>query len=263
MTHESAAPPAEPLTVASLDGGALWRVTIGGSKGNVIDAAVTRALTDLFAEAARARPLKAVLLEGAGKHFSFGASVPEHLPGQVEGMLSRFHAMLLALLDSQVSVLAAVRGQCLGGGLELVSLCHRIFAARDARLGQPEIMLGVFAPAASLVLGERVGRPNAEDLCLSGRSVEAEQARAMGLVDELADDPTEAALAYARQHLLPRSAASLRFAVRAVRAGLRARLAVELPRVERLYLDELMATHDAVEGLQAFLAKRAPEWRNE
>jgi cyclohexa-1,5-dienecarbonyl-CoA hydratase len=254
--------PPDPVTVTPLDGGALWRVVIGGSKGNVIDAAVTGALTAVFAEAARAPGLKALLLEGQGRHFSFGASVPEHLPGQVEGMLRRFHGMLLALLDSHVSVLAVVRGQCLGGGLELVTLCQRVFAAPDARLGQPEIALGVFAPAASLVLAERVGRRHAEDLCLSGRTLGADEARAMGLVDEIADDPAEAALAYARRHLLPRSASSLRFAVRAVRAGLRARLAVELPALERLYLDELMATHDAVEGLQAFLDKRAPDWRD-
>lgn len=251
-----------PVQVEKLEGGALWRVVIGGSKGNVIDASVTEALTGVFTDAARAGSLKALLVEGQGKHFSFGASVPEHLPGQVEGMLRRFHGMLRALVECNVSVLAVVRGQCLGGGLELVSVCQRVFAARDARLGQPEIALGVFAPAASVVLAERVGRPHAEDLCLSGRTVDAGEALALGLVDELADDPAEAALAYARRHLLPRSAASLRFAVRALRVGLRARLATDLADVERLYLEELMNTHDAVEGLQAFLDKRAPAWRD-
>ncbi len=223
---------------------------------------MTGSLTEVFAEAGRTPELKALLLEGQGKHFSFGASVQEHLPGQVADMLRRFHALLLGLVDCSVPVLGVVRGQCLGGGLELVSLAHRIFAAPDARLGQPEILLGVFAPAASLVLPERIGRRQAEDLCLSGRTVEAREALALGLVEELHDDPGAAALEWARQHLLKHSASSLRFAVRALRAGLRARLAAEIPVVERLYLDGLMATHDAVEGLQAFLEKRPATWRN-
>ena len=252
-----------PVAVERLEGGALWRVRLGGSKGNILDARAMDALAGVLAEGARTPALKALVLEGEGRHFSFGASVQEHLPGQVEGMLRRFHGLLLGLLDSSLIALAAVRGQCLGGGLELVTLCHRVFAARDASLGQPEITLGVFAPIASLALAERVGRRHAEDLCLSGRSVGAQEALAMGLVDELTEgEPAEAALAYARQHLLPRSARSLRFAVRALRGGLRARLAAELPAVERLYLDELMASADAQEGLRAFLEKRPPAWRN-
>ena len=253
----------EPLTVEHLEEGAIWRVALGGSKGNVLDAVLTDALAGVYREAVRAKGLKAICLEGQGSHFSFGASVPEHLPGQVQGMLRRFHEMILTVVDSSVMTLAAVRGQCLGGGLELVSVCHRVFAHRDAKMGQPEIVLGVLAPVASVVLPTRVGRANAEDLCLTGRSVSAADGLAMGLVDEVVEaDPMEAALAYARTHLLPKSAASLRLAVRAVRTDLRTRLLMELPALERLYLDELMATADAEEGLRAFLEKRQPVWRN-
>lgn len=255
--------PDEKVAIERVEDGAVWRLALGGSKGNIVDAALGQALAGAFDEAARTPGLKAVLLEGQGKHFSFGASVQEHLPGEVAGMLRRFHALLLQMLDVGVPLLAVVRGQCLGGGLELVTACHRVFAARDARLGQPEIALGVFAPFASVALAERVGRRHAEDLCLTGRSVNAEEALAIGLVDELCDeDPAERALAYARQHFLPCSASSLRFAVRALRGGLRARLAGELHEVERLYLGELMASADAVEGLNAFLEKRAPAWKN-
>jgi cyclohexa-1,5-dienecarbonyl-CoA hydratase len=250
--------------VSRLDGGAIWRVVIGGSKGNVLDASVMEALLALFREAAATPPLKAICLEGQGPHFSFGASVPEHLPPAVAAMLARFHGALLAMLDAAVPVLAAVRGQCLGGGLELVSLCHRVFASADAKLGQPEIVLGVFAPVASIVLEGRVGRGAADDLCLSGRSVPAREALALGLVDEVADgDPADAALAWARAHLLPKSASSLRYAVRASRASLRARLAGDLPGLERLYLDGLMSTADALEGLTAFVERRPPTWRDQ
>ena len=148
----------------------------------------------------------------------------------------------------------------LGGGLELASFCNRLFAAPDARLGQPEIRLGVFAPVASVSLVERVGRGPAEDLCLSGRSLTAAEALAIGLVDEVVDAPGEAALDWAREHLLPKSASSLRLAVRAARTGYAARFRHELAEVERLYLEELMSTTDAGEGLRAFLEKRKPSW---
>lgn len=255
----------DPVTVEHLDNGALWRVTLGGPdvKGNVLDAALMDALRGVFRDAAAAPELRAICLEGHGRHFSFGASVPEHLPDRVAGMLRRFDDLLHALLDSDVIVIAAVRGQCLGGGLELATLCHRLVASPDARFGQPEIVLGVFAPVASVVLTERIGRGHAEDLCLSGRSITAAEAFRMGLVDEVTDgDPSAAALAYAREHLVPKSASSLRLAVRAGRAGLAARLGHDLPIVERLYLDSLMRTHDAVEGLQAFVEKRPPVWRH-
>ncbi len=253
----------EPLTIGREDGGSYWRITLGGRKGNILDAALIAALARAFDEAARTPSVKAVVLEGAGGHFSYGASVEEHLPGEVDRMLRRFGSLLHVVLESGVVVLGAVRGQCLGGGLELVALAHRIFADAGAKFGQPEIALGVFPPAASVLLPERVGRSHADDLCLTGRVIGADEAKEMGLVDEVvAGDPADAALAWARAHLATKSASSLRLAVRAARAGLARRLRTDLPAIERLYLDELMRTADAVEGLDAFLAKRKPAWRD-
>ena len=252
-----------PISVVEVDDGAWWRVVLGGSKGNIFDSRLTTSATEVFRDAARAPRLKAIILEGDGGHFSFGASVQEHLPDQVSGMLDRFHRMLFALLDSHVVALAAVSGRCLGGGLELATICDRVFAGRAASLGQPEIALGVFAPAASVALAHRIGHAHAVDLCLTGRTVNATEALAIGLVDEVVDEsPVDAALAWARTHLAARSAASLRLATRAVRTGLVSALKTELPEIERLYLDELMQTSDAVEGLRAFLEKREPRWRH-
>ena len=254
---------AKPVAVESLDDGAFWRVTVGAGKGNVLDEATMRALALVFRDAQESSHLKAICLEGAGPHFSFGASVSEHLPEKVEHMLDHFHALIRTVVESSVVVVAAVRGQCLGGALELVTVSHRVFASPDAKFGQPEIVLGVFAPVASVVLADRVGRGHAEDLCLTGRVVSASEAEAMGLVHEVTDaDPADAALGWLRSHLGPKSAASLRLAVRAVRTDLSAKLRDTLPVLERLYLDELMATTDAVEGLQAFLEKRAPVWKD-
>jgi cyclohexa-1,5-dienecarbonyl-CoA hydratase len=156
----------------------------------------------------------------------------------------------------------AVRGQCLGGGLELALAGGPIFAAPGAQFGQPEIKLGVFAPAASCLLGWRVSQNAAEDLLWSGRSVDASHALATGLVNALAEDPEAAALAWFDAHLAPRSAAALACAVSAVRAPRVRELRERLAEVERLYLQRLMTTRDANEGLAAFLERRTPAWEH-
>lgn len=245
-----------------LEAGVVWRVAFGASKGNVLDAALVAELTALFRKAALDRHLKAIVLEGQGRHFSFGASVEEHLPEHVTGMLHGFHNLFRAIFDSSVLTVAVVRGACLGGGLELALACHRIYAMPGANLGQPEISLGVFAPVASLLLPERVGRAHAEDLLLSGRTIEGEAALRIGLVDGLAEDPMAEALEYVRDRILAHSASSLRFAVRAARESLIDRFNQEIPRLEHQYLDTLMKTKDANEGLRAFLEKRKPVWSN-
>ncbi len=253
---------AGPVRVENLDDGAIWHVKLATPKANVLDSEKIALLTTLFDQAGRDDSLKAVLIDSEGPHFSFGASVEEHLPGKFDSMLRDFHALFDTILESHVVTLAAIRGQCLGGALELAAFCHRTFAAGDAKLGQPEIVLGVFAPVASVFLSERIGRSRAEDLCLSGRSVPADEALRIGLVDDVSDDPLDAALGYAREFLVPRSASSLRHAVRALRQGFAERFRNELRQVERQYNEELMSTGDAVEGLQAFLDKRKPAWSN-
>jgi cyclohexa-1,5-dienecarbonyl-CoA hydratase len=253
---------AHVVRIEPLDGGAIWRARLNTPGANILDGEKITALAAMFESVRRDPALKAVVIEGEGPNFSFGASVQEHLPDECAGMLSSFHALFQSMLDASVVTLAAVRGQCLGGGLELAAFCHRVFASGDARMGQPEIVLGVFAPVASLVLRERMGRGGAEDLLLSGRSVTAAEALRLGLVDEISDDPGEAALAYARAHLVPRSASSLRRAARAARLGFARRFREEIAQLESMYLDDLMHTHDANEGLRAFLDKRTPAWKN-
>jgi cyclohexa-1,5-dienecarbonyl-CoA hydratase len=113
------------------------------------------------------------------------------------------------------------------------------------------------------MLADRVGRSRAENLLLSGASMSAPSGLAIGLVDELADDPSQAALEYAREHLLPKSASSLRYAVQAARVGFDERVRKGLDEVERLFLEELIQTADAQEGLSAFLEKRQPVWKDD
>jgi cyclohexa-1,5-dienecarbonyl-CoA hydratase len=250
-----------PLKVWFEAEGRLLRLRLSRPKANIVDAAMIAALRAALAEHRSNAGLSGILLDAEGPHFSFGASVEEHMPEQCAAMLKSIHALVLDLVESSVPVLVAVRGQCLGGGLEVAAAGHIIFAMPDAALGQPEMKLGVFAPAASCLLPELIGQQRAIDLLLSGRSITGAEAATMGLA-QVAADPEAAALSYFNEHLKPKSASSLRLAVRAARADYAARVRAKIERVERLYLDELMRSHDAVEGLKAFVEKRAAQWQH-
>lgn len=249
-----------PVRADLREEGRVLHLLLDAPKGNILDARMIGALADALERLGPSPTLRAIVLEGSGAHFSFGASVAEHTRAEAPAMLAALHALFRSLSALALPTIAVVRGACLGGGLELAAWCSWIFAAPDATFGQPEIKLAVFPPMASLVLPWRLGGGRALDLCVSGRTIGAEEARAIGLVHVVDSQPDGAARAFVAEHLLPRSGASLRFAERAARAGLAQLLAERLPLLERLYVDELMATPDANEGIAAFLERRAPRW---
>jgi cyclohexa-1,5-dienecarbonyl-CoA hydratase len=205
-----------PLKVWRERDGRLLRLRLSRPKANLIDAeliaALDAALSDAARPAAGVPAARAVLLDAEGPHFSFGASVQEHLPGNVAAMLKGLHALVLKMLEFPAPILVVLRGQCIGGGLEVAATGHLLFAAPDAKLGQPEIVLGVFAPAASCLLPERIGRAAAEDLLLSGRSIDAAEAHRLGLVNDVVDpDRLEEATAALARRIAPTPLTVLRF----------------------------------------------------
>ena len=238
------------------------RLRFARPAANIVDAAMVDALSNALSNHVDDAQLMAVVLDADGPNFSFGASVEEHLPAQCAGMLRKLHALVMQMIEYPVPIIAAVHGQCLGGGLEVACACNLVISAPDSKLGQPEISLAVFAPAASCLLPERVGQSQAEILLLSGQSVDASKARQIGLVDEVSDDPAEAALSWIDRNIIGKSTSSLRIAMSAVRHDYSARIRNKLATVEAMYLDELMQTDDALEGLSAFLEKRQPVWVN-
>lgn len=240
----------------------LLRLRLARPKANLVDAEMIAALTHALHEHHQPGRLLAAMIDAEGPHFSFGASVEEHLPDTCVRMLKSLHTLLVAMLEWPRPILVAVQGQCLGGGLELAAAGTLIFASQDAQFAQPEIKLGVFAPAASCLLPLRIGQPAAEDLLLSGRSIGAEEALRLGLVQHVSGNGHDAALEYFDQHLAAKSASSLGYAVRAAREALVPEVKRRLEAVEWLYLEGLMATRDANEGLAAFLAKRQPIWEH-
>lgn len=251
-----------PLKVWLEKEGRLLRLRLNRPKANIVDAEMIAALEAALARHSDNADVVAVLLDAEGPNFSFGASVEEHLPDQCTAMLAGLHRLIVAMIEYPVPILIAVRGQCLGGGLEIAMAGHLLFVAPDASLGQPEIRIGVFAPAASCLLPERVSRAVAHDLLFSGRTVGGAEAVDAGLANAVADDPVDAALAYFDRHLGALSTSSLRYAVQAARGDLAQRVCGSLAAVEELYVHGLMATRDAREGLGAFLEKRTAKWEN-
>jgi cyclohexa-1,5-dienecarbonyl-CoA hydratase len=242
-------------------GQVVW-TSLDAPPGHILDIEMVESLRALLRKEGRAHNVKCLVFRGSGDHFSFGASIEQHQPGQVEQLLPSFHDLFRELLEVSRPTLAVVEGRCLGGGLELAAACNWIFASPTATFGVPEVKLGVFPPLASILLPERIGRPRAEELCITGRIVDAEEALDTGLIDYLSEEPDSAARQWIERELLPQSAVALRYATRAVRASLRERVGRELDALERLYLEELMRHEDPREGIQAFLAKRRAAWKN-
>jgi len=253
---------AAPLAIHTEHAGRVLRLVLSRPKANIVDAAMLTALSESLSVYRERPELTAVLLCAEGPNFSFGASVEEHLPEHCERMLRLIDGTVLTLLEYPVPILVAVRGYCLGGGLELACGGNLIFASPGAVFAQPEIHLAVFAPAGSCLLPELIGQARAEDLLFSGRSIKADEALAIGLIYRIADDPEAAAMEYIETNLMPRSAFALRQAVTAARSAFAARMRERFTQVEDLYLRRLMTGQDPVEGLRAFIEKRSPHWQN-
>ncbi len=249
------------ITSETLEGGAVLRILLSQPKANILDRKMIEAIGRAL-ETEVSSHTKLIVFEGAGKHFSFGASVEEHRKDEAAAMLETFHGLFRKLAKLAIPTCAVVRGQCLGGGLELASWCSFVIASPEAQLGQPEIRLAVFPPMASIVLPWRTGGQTALDLCVSGRSIGAEEAKRLGLVNEVTPDPEAWWRQRFEQQFAPTSASALRFAERAARMDLVARLERDLPALERMYMDELMNTHDANEGIAAFIERRTPDFKD-
>lgn len=243
--------------------GAAWiRIVLDRPRGNLLSREMVGALRETLADIPR--PVKWVTFEGAGGDFSFGAMIEEHLPGQMEDILPETHALIRDLLAFPAATAALVQGRCLGGGFELALACDTILATRDAMLGLPEIQLGVFPPAGAALLPLRVGASRAASAVLTGTMQPAAHWHDAGLVERVVAPHalvTEAGNWF-DSHLAPRSAAAIAVAAEASRLTLRAQAEPAIEGAERIYLERVLATHDAVEGVRAFLEKRAPRWRD-
>ncbi len=229
---------------------------------NVLDLEALPALERaLEAVAARDDVAVLVLMAEGDKAFSAGVEVRDHFPERLDDMLESFHRFCRRLIDLEAVTVAAVKGAALGGGMELVACCDFAIAAEDASFAQPEIDLGCFPPLGASLYPSLFGAKRANEIVLLGDRLKAEEAKAIGLVNRVVPAADlDSAVHEIVQKLASKSPAVLRIAKRALRTS--AAQALEaLPSIETLYREELAATEDMREGLEAFLEKRQPKWR--
>jgi cyclohexa-1,5-dienecarbonyl-CoA hydratase len=223
-------------------------------------------LDELDAAWSEVEDLKAqvAIISGAGdRAFSAGVDVADHAPGKIETMLDHFHRVILRIRKSDCVSIAAIHGHTLGGGAELAMMCDFIIAADNAQIGQPEISLGCYPPVAVAYLPGAIGFHKASEMVLLGDPVGASEAERLGIINKVVPSAAlnEAVDGYVDK-LLTKSSIVLALTKRALREGVGRHFEQALDRSQELYIRELTRTEDMVEGMNAFLEKRQPSWKN-
>jgi len=241
----------------------LATITLDRPPLNVLTGEMMRLLAAALRRAARDESVRVVRLDAAGKAFSAGVDVGEHLGDALPEMMSALADLFVAFDEVPQPVVAVVHGAALGGGLELVLGCDLVVASERALFGQPEIKLGVFAPPATVLLPRRIGLGAATAMLLTGESIDAAEAKRLGLVNEIYPaDVFDARASAWIASLLALSGAALSRAKRALRAASGHHVREAHQRMHEIYMTDLMATEDAGEGLRAFVEKRPADWKH-
>jgi cyclohexa-1,5-dienecarbonyl-CoA hydratase len=237
------------------------RITLINPPLNVIDLPMMQELQQALGETESHTDISTIVFQGDARAFSAGVDVKAHLPDQIHEMLTSFHAVIRAIVASRKVTIAAVRGICLGGGAELAAVCDMVYTARGANWGFPEIKLGCYPPVAAVVLATLIGQKRAAELILTGRQFSGDEAAAMGLATRsVAADGLESVVERTLAELRLLSPVALAHAKKAIYAWDAIHFDKGLARAEKIYLDELISTADAHEGIIAFLDKRPPKW---
>jgi cyclohexa-1,5-dienecarbonyl-CoA hydratase len=237
------------------------RILLRHAPLNIIDIPMMEELAHALAEIEARPDTSVILLSGGDRTFSAGVDVAAHAPGKVEEMLIKFHAVIRALIATKKVTIAVVHGHCLGGGAELALVCDIVYTSVTSKWGFPEIKLGCFPPVACTALAALVGQKRASELILTGRMIGGSEAAQMGLASRaVPDENLAAAVEHTVQELLGLSPAALAVTKKAFYAWDAVHFDKGLARAEKIYLDELMKTADAHEGVCAFMEKREPKW---
>ena len=241
----------------------LARITLTHPPLNVIDFQMMDELLAVLQQLEQRKEVSVVIISGGQRAFSAGVDVAVHTPELVQTMLQKFHGVILALVKFPKITIAEVRGACLGGGAELAMICDMCFTTSDAKWGFPEITLGCYPPVACTALAALVGQKRAAELVFTGRTFTGEEATEWGLANEAQPEgELQQAIQCTVDHLSKLSPAALAVAKKAFYAWDSMHLDKGLARAEKIYLEELMKTEDVKEGVDAFMQKRKPVWRN-
>jgi cyclohexa-1,5-dienecarbonyl-CoA hydratase len=237
------------------------RIVLRHAPLNIIDVLMMEELTQALAAIEMRPDVSVVVLSGEGKAFSAGVDVVAHTPDKVEAMLVKFHAVIRALVASKKVTIAAVRGNCLGGGAELAMVCDIVYTTTSASWGFPEIKLGCYPPVACTALAALIGQKRAAELILTGRTISGTEAAEIRLANRsVVDEDLAGVLDQTVEELSRLSPAALAVTKKAIYAWDSMHFDKGVGRAEKIYLEELMKTADAQEGIRAFMEKRAPKW---
>ncbi len=242
----------------------LVTITLNRPPYNVLDIATMEELGHALDVAAKEDSAKLLMITGKGeKVFSAGVDVMDHTPDKVVQMIEVFHGILKRLMVFPLPTVAALNGSAMGGGCELALACDMAVATEETKVGQPEIKLGVFPPIAAILMPRIMPLPRVMELLLGGGLISAQEALNLGMLNRVF--PRETFVHDCRHFLeqfLSLSRVALMYTKRAVREAAGKPFFEALFTVEQIYLKELMATSDAVEGLNSFMEKRKPVWTN-
>jgi cyclohexa-1,5-dienecarbonyl-CoA hydratase len=237
------------------------RIVLCHAPLNVIDIPMMEELAQTLAEVEARSDICVIVLSGEGRGFSAGVDVAAHAPDKVEAMLRNFHSVIRLLIASKKVTVAAVHGLCLGGGAELAMVCDLVYTTSSAQWGFPEIKLGCYPPVACTALAALVGQKRAAELIFTGRTISGTDAAQMGLANRaVPGEDLDAVVNHTVQELSKLSSAGLSVTKKAFYAWDAMHFDKGLARAEKIYLEELMKTADAQEGIRAFMEKREPKW---
>jgi cyclohexa-1,5-dienecarbonyl-CoA hydratase len=230
---------------------------------NIINLSMLDELHAAWTEVEDLKAQVAVFSAAGDRAFSAGVDVADHMPGKIEVMIEKFHHFVQRIRKSECITIAAIHGHTLGGGMELAMMCDLIIASDDAQLGQPEISLGCYPPVAVAYLPGAIGLHKASEIVLIGEPIAAADAGRIGLINKVVplaalDETVDAWV----DKLLTKSSAVLALTKRALREGAGRHFEQALERSQELYMHELVKTEDMEEGMNAFLEKRPPSWKN-
>jgi len=239
----------------------LARVRLANPPLNVLEVPMMRELFETLTAIESRHDVKVIVFEGEAHAFSAGVDIKAHLPEQVHEMLAAFHAVIRSIVASRKVTIAVVQGACLGGGAELAAVCDMVYTARDATWGFPEIKLGCYPPVATVALPALVGAKRACELIFTGRQISGDEAVAIGLANRAAlAEELESLVQQTLNEVNQHSPVALAHAKKSMYAWDAIHFDKGLARAEKVYLEELVSTADAREGIMAFLEKRPPEW---
>lgn len=236
-------------------------ITLNSPPLNVLTIAMMEELIDALGWANK-QPGHLVVLAAEGKAFSAGVDIADHTPDKVGTMIDVFDRLFYAMNTIDKPIIGVINGPALGGGYEVVLFCDLVVASEKAKFGQPEIAVGVFPPIACYLLPRLLSWPRALEIILGGEVFNAARAEQLGLVNKVI--PAESFAVGVEEYLkkfLAMSPAVLALTKKAARAGLNKDFKAGLKAIDSIYLDELMQTADAAEGLNAFMEKRRPVWQ--